>query len=56
MSRKTIKVPPETEDDFFFMSNLPPSFTGLPVLVWIGQKGYRNRDCLVKESILTGKR
>jgi len=51
MSRTGIKVPPETEDDFFFMSNLPPSFTGLPFVVWISQKGYAKHDCRVKVSM-----
>jgi hypothetical protein len=34
--------------DFFLMSNLAPSFTGLPFMVWIGQRGYRKHDCQVK--------
>jgi hypothetical protein len=46
-----IRVPLETEDDFFFMSNLPPSFTGLPFVVWISQKGYAKYDCRVKVSM-----
>jgi hypothetical protein len=41
-------VPLETEDDFFFMSNLPPSFTGLPFLVWISQRGFARHDIRVK--------
>jgi len=43
-------VPIETEDDFYFMSNLPPSFTGLPFLVWISQQGFARHDVRVKVS------
>jgi hypothetical protein len=40
----------ETEDDFFFMSNLPPAFTGLPFVVWISPKGFARHDVRVKVS------
>jgi hypothetical protein len=46
----TVRVPLETEDDFYFMSNLPPSFTGLPFLVWISPRGYARHDVWVKVS------
>ena len=37
--------------DVFLMSNLAPSFTGLPFMVWIGQKGYQKHDCRVRVSM-----
>jgi hypothetical protein len=43
-----IRIPLETEDDFYFMSNLPPSFTGLPFLVWISPRGFARHDVRVK--------
>jgi hypothetical protein len=44
------QVPLETEDDFYFASSLPSSFTGLPFLVWISPKGYARHDVRVKVS------
>jgi hypothetical protein len=50
MYKTAIKIPLETEDDFFFMSNLPPRFTGLPFMVWISPRGYARHDIRVKVS------
>ena len=48
MNSTTIRVPLETEDDFFLMSNLGPKRTGLPFMVWISQKGGARHDVRVK--------
>jgi len=38
------------KDDFYFMSNLPPSFTGLPFIVWVSPRGFARHDVRVKVS------
>jgi hypothetical protein len=50
LKMQTLTVPAETEDDFFFMDNLPPAFTGLPFMVWISARGFARDDVRVKVS------
>ena len=45
-----IAAAPEPEDDLFEMANLYPKNTGLPMTIWISQKGGANHDVRVKVS------
>jgi hypothetical protein len=44
------------EEDFFDMANLPPEVTGLPMVVWVSQRGRSRHDVRVKVSLIHGKR
>lgn len=44
------------EDDDFLMSNLFPRDTGLPMTVWIGDKGHARHDVRVKVNMIPGQR
>ena len=46
----------EHENDFFEMANLPPDFTGLPMVVWVSERGHSRHDVLVKVSLTNGRR
>ncbi|MDZ4362175.1 DUF4160 domain-containing protein [Brevundimonas sp.] len=39
---------PVEEDDFFLMSNLRPKHTGLPMTVWVSNRGHARHDARVK--------
>lgn len=44
------------EDDFFEMANLPPEFTGLPMVVWVSERGHSRHDVRVKVALAHGRR
>lgn len=44
------------EEDFFDMANLPPELTGLPMVVWVSQRGRSRHDVRVKVSLVHGRR
>ena len=46
----------EDEDEFFDMANLPPDFTGLPMVVWVSERGRSRHDVRVKVSLIRGPR
>jgi Domain of unknown function (DUF4160) len=43
-------------DDFFEMANLSPALTGLPMIVWISERGRARHDARVKVSLVHGRR
>jgi hypothetical protein len=43
-------------DDFFEMANLSPAVTGLPMIVWISERGRARHDARVKVSLVHGRR
>jgi hypothetical protein len=43
-------------DDFFEMANLSPALTGLPMIVWISERGHARHDARVKVSLVHGRR
>ncbi len=43
-------------DDLFEMANLSPSLTGLPMIVWISERGRARHDVRVKVSLVHGRR
>ena len=46
----------ENEEDFFDMANLSPTLTGLPMVVWISERGHARHDARVKVSLVHGRR
>jgi hypothetical protein len=42
------------EDDLFLMANLRPAETGLPMVVWVSERGYAQHDVRVKVSTKRG--
>ena len=46
----------EEEEDFFDMANLPPEATGLPMVVWVSQRGRAQHAARVKVSLIHGRR
>jgi len=42
--------------DFFLMANLRPATTGLPMVVWISERGLARHDVRVKVSTVHGPR
>jgi hypothetical protein len=46
----------EPVEDPFDMANLSPSLTGLPMVVWISERGGARRDVRVKVSLVHGRR
>lgn len=44
------------EEDFFDMANLPPEVTGLPMVVWISERGRARYDIRLKVSLVHGRR
>lgn len=36
------------EDDFFLMANLRPAETGLPMVVWVSERGNARHDLRIK--------
>jgi hypothetical protein len=55
---RAIEQPSATEDeeDFFDVANLPPDVTGLPMVVWVSQRGRSRHDVRVKVSLIHGRR
>jgi hypothetical protein len=43
-------------DDLFEMANLSPRLTGLPMIVWISERGRARHDARVKVSLVHGRR
>ena len=43
-------------DDVFEMANLSPALTGLPMIVWISERGRARHDVRVKVSSVHGRR
>jgi Domain of unknown function (DUF4160) len=43
-------------DDLFEMANLSPALTGLPMVVWISERGRARHDVRVKVSLVHGRR
>lgn len=44
------------EDDFFLMANLRPAETGLPMVVWVSERGGARHDVRIKVSQTHGPR
>jgi hypothetical protein len=44
------------ELDFFLMANLRPTSTGLPMVVWVSERGLARHDVRVKVSTVHGSR
>ncbi len=44
------------EEDFFLMSNLRPKDTGLPMVVWVSNRGHARHDARVKVCRTPGDR
>ena len=45
----------EETEDLFEMANLSPALTGLPMIVWISERGRARRDARVKVSLVHGR-
>jgi Domain of unknown function (DUF4160) len=43
-------------DDLFEMANLSPTLTGLPMVVWISERGRARHDARIKVSLVHGRR
>ena len=54
--RATPQLPEADEEDFFDMANLSPKLTGLPMAVWISERGHTRHDARVKVSLIHGRR
>jgi hypothetical protein len=46
----------ETDEDFFLMANLFPADTGLPMVVWVSERGHARHDIRVKVNQSHGTR
>src|SRR5438045_9580980 len=46
----------EEQLDFFLMANLRPATTGLPMVVWVSERGLARHDVRVKVSTVHGPR
>ena len=46
----------EPAEDLFEMANLSPGLTGLPMVVWISERGGARHDARVKVSLVHGRR
>jgi hypothetical protein len=46
----------EETEDLFEMANLSPALTGLPMIVWISERGRARHDSRVKVSLVHGRR
>jgi hypothetical protein len=44
----------DAEDDLFLMANLRPADTGLPMVVWVSERGYPQHDVRIKVSTKHG--
>jgi hypothetical protein len=45
----------EAEEDFFEMANLFPADTGLPVVVWVSERGHARHNVRVRWTSRTGR-
>ena len=50
------RVAADEADDLFEMASLAPTLTGLPMIVWISERGRARRDVRVKVSLVHGRR
>ena len=50
------RLPTGETDDLFEMANLSPALTGLPMIVWISERGHARHDARVKVSLGHGRR
>ena len=57
-SVKTVPSAPATadSDDIFFMTNLSPRMTGLPMAVWVSPRGNARHDVRIKVNTSHGNR
>lgn len=46
----------ETDADFFLMANLFPADTGLPMVVWVSERGHARHDLRIKVNQAHGTR
>ena len=46
----------ETDEDPYAMANLPPRLTGLPMVVWVSERGNAPHDVRVKVCRVHGER
>jgi hypothetical protein len=46
----------EAEDDDYLMANLPPRLTGLPMIVWVSERGNARHDVRIKVNPTHGLR
>ena len=46
----------EDQLDFFLMANLRPATTGLPMVVWVSERGLARHDARIKVSTVHGPR
>ncbi len=46
----------ETDADFFLMANLFPADTGLPMVVWVSERGHARHDVRIKVNQAHGTR
>jgi hypothetical protein len=53
---RAAKRVPDEADDLFEMANLSPASTGLPMIVWISERGRARHDVRVKVSLVHGRR
>lgn len=44
------------DDDFFEMANLSPTLTGLPMVVWISERGRSRHAARMKVSLVHGRK
>jgi hypothetical protein len=49
-------IGPATDDELFDMANLSPARTGLPMVVWISERGRARQDARVKVSQIHGRK
>ena len=54
--RASRSAPADEADDLFDMANLSPTLTGLPMIVWISERGRARHDARMKVSLLHGRR
>ena len=47
---------PLPDDELFEMANLSPLLTGLPMVVWISERGGARHDARIKVSLVHGRR
>jgi hypothetical protein len=39
-----------SDDELYLMANLPPRLTGLPMVVWVSERGHARHDVRIKVS------
>jgi hypothetical protein len=55
-NRRECRAATDEQEDFFDMADLPPDPTGLPMVVWVPQRGRAQHDVRVKVSLIHGRR